>query len=556
MKGKTVAIIVILAALISGGAIAATLLTSGSDDADTRSLIPENAFLYFEASRELSDEQRAACDALADSFPEGSDCTSIGEKAREAIDKGFEEAKEDYTFEEDIEPWLGNDFTLFMTSDDLTTMIQQSQEQPTFEADATEADFQAEMEEAAENAVVPTFAVLVTVDDEDLAEDFTLEVVDKQEADFETKTYEGTDYYVENEGAWGLIDGHLVVGSENGMKAVIDQSEGDSSIEDNERFNDAIAAVRDDRLGMAYADLRPVFDAFSKQLPEGFPPGLLQAFDDVVERPITASAWLEEDSGVIEMTSNGALHDLFGYPTPGSGGQDALGRIPAGAWGAAAVDDVAGQVNMVLQMAGTAFPGGSVVLEQQFKQATGLDLQEDVLSWMGPAAMFVGGESTSQIYGGATIETSDPTKTAETILRIERLLAREGTPTRLIQRAGFRGFMAKEPGQPQAGIVAVDDERAVILIGSPELLDELAEGETLESSGRLAEIHDVLGDDLALGSYIDIDVVREMIESTVPADQEYTDTIRPFLEPLDLFVFGSAREDGVARDRYVVNVDE
>jgi hypothetical protein len=220
------------------------------------------------------------------------------------------------------------------------------------------------------------------------------------------------------------------------------------------------------------------------------------------------------------------------------------------------MDDVAGQVNTVLQLAGSAFPGGSVVLEQQFKQSTGLDLQDDVLGWMGPSALFVGGESQAELHGGITIETSDPTTTARTILRVERLLAREGTPTRLITRSGFRGFITKIPGESQGAIVAVDDERAVGLIGSPQLLDDLAEGETLESSGRLAQVQETVGEGFAISTFVDIDTVRELIEVSAPPDQEYMDNVRPFLEPLDLFVYGTMREDEITRDRYVVNVDE
>ena len=561
MKGKTVAIIVAFAALVSGGAIAATLLTSGSDDVEeSRSLVPEDTFLYMSASRELSDDQRAACDSLAASFPEGFDCEALGEKVREALDDEFADMDQDITYEENIEPWLGTDFTLFMTTDNLAEMVKQSQEQPSFDMDmATEQDFEdfeQEMEERAENAIVPTFAFLISVEDEAQAKEFVLDVAADQDEDFEEKTYEDTPYYYESGFAWGLIDGHLVGGTEDGIKAVIDQTDADTSIEDDERFAAALDSVRDERLGMAYVDLQPVFDAFRDQIPAGFPPGVVQAFSDVVEQPITASAFLEDDAAVVEMTSNGAFHDLFGYALPGGGGSDALAKLPADAWGAIAVDDVAGQVNTILQFASSAFPGGSVVLEQQFKQSTGLDLQDDVLGWMGPSALFIGGETPTEMHGGMTIETSDPTKTAETILRVERLLAREGMPTRLITRAGFRGFISKIPGQSQGGILAVDDERAVGLIGTPQLLDELADGETLESSDRFSQIQGALGEEFAIGTFVDIDTVRELIESSEPLDQDYVDNIQPFLEPLDLFIYGTAQEDGVTRDRYVVNVDE
>lgn len=552
MRGKTVAIIVALAAVISGGAIAATFLTAGSDGAETRALVPEDAFLYMEGSRQLSDDQRAACDALATHFPEGSDCGAIRDQVRAALDSQL--AAQNITFEGDIEPWLGNDFVFFMTSDNLAEMVQQSQTPPQVDVDENE-DFDAQMEEFQENLVKPTLAALVTVDDEAGATEFIQEMATKGDTEFEEKAYENVDYFYEGGGAWAVLDSHLVVGTEEGVKAVIDQREAESTIDDSERFSAALDSVRDERLAMAYADLQPVLDAFRVQL-QSVPPGLVGAFEDVVEQPLTATAYLEDDAAVVEMTSNGALHDLAGYAIPGGGGEDALARLPAGSWGAIAMDDAAGQVNSFLQLGGSAIPGGAVVLEQQFKQSTGLDLQQDVLEWMGPSALFIGGEKEADLYGGMTIDTSDPSTTARTILQIERLLARDGTPTEIITRSGFRGFMSEIPGESRVAILAVDDERAVGLFGPPELLDELADGETLGSSGRVDEIKGIAGEGFAIGTFFDIDIVREMIEGSVPPDAEYMENIRPFLAPLDLFVYGSAQEDGVARDRYVVNVDE
>jgi hypothetical protein len=93
-------------------------------------------------------------------------------------------------------------------------------------------------------------------------------------------------------------------------------------------------------------------------------------------------------------------------------------------------------------------------------------------------------------------------------------------------------------------------------MGSPDMLDTLAEGDTLESSGRLDEVKSALGEDFAVGMFLEIDTVRELIETSEPPDQGYTDNIRPFLEPLNLFVYGANEEDDTARDRWVVNVDE
>lgn len=556
MQGKNVGIIVAVAAVISGGAIAATLLTSSEDDADTMALVPKNAFLYMEGSRELSDEQRAACDDLVERFPGFDDCGAIGDKVQEALDE--ELAKEDLDFERDVEPWLGDDFAMFMTTDNLAEMIAQGQNQPQFdfEGGVDIEDVEAEVERAQDDLIEPTVGLLAAVTDEEQAAGFVRNVAKDQGTKFEQRAHEGTDYFYEGGGAWAVFDGHLIISTEPGMKKIIDQREADETIEDNERFATALDAAREDRLAFAYADMQPVLTAFREQPPAGFPPPLLSIFEQATEEPLTATAFLEDDAAVIETTSSASVHDLFGYTLPGGGGEDAVRNLPADSWGALGMDDLAEQVETIINLGSSAVPGGAAVVNEQFRRATGLDLQEDVLDWMGASALFIAGEGPAGLYGGMTIQTSDPATTARTILKLERLLARDGAPTKIITRSGFRGFTVRMPGQPQLGILAVDDERAVAAMGPLELLDELADGETLGETERFATIKESLGEEFALGMFFDIDMVRGMFEQQAAPYEEYTEKVRPFLEPLAHFVYGSLQEDEIARDRILVDVDE
>lgn len=565
MRGKALGIIVALAVVISGGAIAATLLTSGEDDTDTQRLIPSNVFLYMEGSWELSDEQRAACDSMLASFPEVGDCASIGDKLRESMDEQLAEEGEDMTFEGDIEPWLGNDFAMFMTDDNLAAVFQGTQQSSTVELTAAargsdeETNFQPLVQDSpTELPPLPVAGALVTLDDEEAARDFLDRVAnerqeDGEEVEYETKTYEGVEYSSSADGAWAILDGHLAFATEPGIKAIIDQRDADESVEDNERFTTAMDAARQDRMGIAYFDMKPLFDVLKGQLPIGMPPGLLDPISQAAEQPATVTAHLEDAALVMEATSATAAR-LSGGSSNGAGA-DAVRALPEGAWGAVGSDDIAGQVGDFLELASGAIPGGAEALKGQFKAQTGLDLEEDVLSWMGASAFFIGGETTDSLYGGVTVETSDPSTSAATILQLERIAAREGAPTEIITESGFRGFVSKIPGQSQVGILAVDDERVVIALGSTDLLAQMDSGATLGDADQFLAAQDSLGEDFALGGFFDIDIVRELIEQSVPADDVYTEDVRPFLEPLEHVVFGSQEDGEVTRDRLVIGVE-
>ena len=65
--------------------------------------------------------------------------------------------------------------------------------------------------------------------------------------------------------------------------------------------------------------------------------------------------------------------------------------------------------------------GGRDAIEQQLKQATGLDLQEDVISWMGDWGLFVRGTTLEDLSGGLIIETTDEAASKRAIDAVARL---------------------------------------------------------------------------------------------------------------------------------------
>ena len=65
--------------------------------------------------------------------------------------------------------------------------------------------------------------------------------------------------------------------------------------------------------------------------------------------------------------------------------------------------------------------GGRDVVEQQLRAATGLDLQKDVIDWMGDFGVFVRGASVASSTARSMIETSDEAASARFIAALERL---------------------------------------------------------------------------------------------------------------------------------------
>ena len=79
-------------------------------------------------------------------------------------------------------------------------------------------------------------------------------------------------------------------------------------------------------------------------------------------------------------------------------GSELIKELPADSWLAMAQPDFGKLLDFYVDaFAGVA--GGRDVIEQQFKAATGLDLQKDVLDWMGDFGVFVRGTSVADLDG-------------------------------------------------------------------------------------------------------------------------------------------------------------
>ena len=91
---------------------------------------------------------------------------------------------------------------------------------------------------------------------------------------------------------------------------------------------------------------------------------------------------------------------------------------------------------------------GGAAIEQQLRQELGLDLQEDVFSWIGDVAFFARGTTMDSIEGGAVIEVTDPAKAKAAFGKLTGLAqSRGGVPAKPVQidgaEIGVRGRAAR-----------------------------------------------------------------------------------------------------------------
>jgi hypothetical protein len=488
-------ILLSIAALITAIAVAAGCGSDDSSSSAASSLAPAGAVVYGEATLDPEGEQEQAINSIIEKFPgEG----SAGERISGLMEKAF--AETGLSYKDDIEPWLGDEAAFFVSS------VSQSGG--------------------------GSGALLVATDDEDAARD-AIERAAKKEAG-KAGTYKDHDYYAIEDGAAGVVDGWVVLGNEGGFKAAVDTAEGGTSMADDQAYEDALAGADEDRLGFVYVNT----PAFAAELQKAGP-GALGPFAEVFKDPLLATITVSEHGARLEANLPKSLATMFPILAEGKAAAD----LPADAWLALAQPDLGSTLDQLLGFVSGAV-GGRDMIAQQLKAATGLDLDRDVISWMGDWSLFVRGTSVSELGGALVVETSDEAASKRFIDAIARIASRglEGDAKVGPLSVQGEGVTLTSSDIPEPVHLFQRDGKVVLAYGDAAANDALDPAQSLGDTQQYKDAQDALGGDYDLSFYLSFPQIVSLVDSLAGDDEGWLE-VKPYLEPLGALVVG-AREDG------------
>jgi hypothetical protein len=493
----------ILTLLVLSASVFAAAACGSEDEAASGAseLVPASAVFYGEVTLKPEGEQKEAIDAILAKFPGGG---QAGDKLKELIDKALRESDAPVSFSKDIEPWLGDEAAFFASG-------------------GNAGNFRAS-------------AALVATEDEDAA----LETVEKTgEGEISRKTYKDVEYMTdESEEAAAVFDGFVVLGTEAGVKAVIDTKEGGEKLSDAEGFQNALEDAAEDRLGLFFVN-SPALQASLQRAGAPMPDSLERLFRE----PFVATLDADRDGVTVE----GSVPEDLGRASFFGQASELLTELPADSWVATAQTDF-GQTLDFLVGAFAGAVGGRDTIEQQFKAATGLDLQEDVIDWMGDFGVFVRGTSVSELDGALVIETKDEAASGRFLDGIERLARTQGGgEVQIVPRGG--GFTATVQGVPQPVHAFQEGGRVVFAYGERAASDAVDPGETLGDAPEFTEARDSLGD-YEVSVFVLMQPIFDLVESTESANDADWQEAKPYLEPLDALIGGTSGEGGDLRSAF------
>lgn len=416
----------------------------GSKNADPAKVAPKSTLVYFSAQVRPEGDQKDAVNSIAKKVLGVDD---PGKRIQTLLDQSIKESDSKLTYEDDIKPWLGRRAAVAVTS-----------------FGSGSSDTQA--------------AAIFASKDNGKAKDAIKKAAKEGSAKAVARTYEGIDYQLSDGTAVGVVDDFVVAGTEAGFKAVVDASKG-KGLADNKQYSDA-AKGAGDKLGFGYVDTKALLAALgtSGQLPGGAASlqGLIGAANQPISLSLAATATkvtLEAVAAVTKATE--------AKPS------EILPELPGDSWLALGISGFGSAIKNTLNQLGGGVGAGLIqTASAQIKQATGLDLEKDILPTFGDLGLFVRGSGILTVGGGIVIKPDDPAAAARVLAKLPALIRRAGASSGVKVGAanvgGAKGLRVTLPKVPGSIDAVLKGDRLVIAYTDAATKEALAPAKKLGDS--------------------------------------------------------------------------
>ena len=566
--------------------LAASLLLAACGDSDSGSessgpldvadgpaeIVPADAPIYFEAVLRPGGDQGEAIKDVVSKVTNGK-VTDPGGEIIKAIES---EAKSgtgpEIDFEDDIASWLGDSAGVF--------------------ADKLSAE--------------PEFAVAIESTDKGKAKDF----VEKTSEPGDRKTdYKGTELLIDGDTAVAVTDDYLLIGDVNATKAALDVRPEDN-LASNETFKktakavssslafgyisadgieDAVKSANDaspdppaiDRLPEPQATTVPGITRPQSTSPSGGPD--LSDIPGLGDSARGSSSGLNSDEGaetLLKLLGDSKLESIgigadvesdkvslqfagIGAETPTGDATGLIGDLPADSLLALGLGNIGeGGTKALDQIEDLDTTGEFQKGLEDFEREAGIDIEDDLLSWMGQGALFVRGSGASDVGGALVVETTDPAKTEDAIDDLKQVVRLAAGETNSSVRTSpitdpdvDEGFQVEAEGLDIPVQIAVKGDRFAIAIGNDALEDALAPTSKLGDTDTYKQAAGLLENGAKPILFVDIPGIVSVVDNVAGDSQEFTE-IKPYLDAFGALVAGTRNADGSSVTQIAVGIQD
>lgn len=495
---------------------------SGSDPA---ALAPAKSPLYIEATVRPEGELKSSVNTLAEKIAGVSD---LGELIVSELESEAGEEGEEFDYEKEVAPWLGERGGLFFRE---------------FDGE----DFH-------------RYGIAIQTDDADATQAFVDKQNEESDDPVQDGSYEGVDYTIESDDGTtiGVIGDFLAIAEgEETFKAMVDTAEGDESLAGEDRFTETFESASEGSFADVYVDVGGLID----QSGEGVDPEAKQFLDSAGIDPsaATAVASLVPGSNQVEIELSS---DLAGENPPSGDPSGLLGALPADSVAAVGFADFGDRVGEALdQIDKNGIPGE--IPPGEFKSAlekVGIDVDK-IAGSIGNLGVFAEGSSEPTLAGAAVLETSSASEARNTVANVGLLLRSTGTPGVTAVSGKFSGFSVRDREElgDKPLVVAAKGERIAIAYGLPAATKALAPAasSTLADSSAYKEAVSALGN-TPISGFADGPAALTLASSLVAGsdDEEGFEEAKPYLGKIAWLAIGSTSSGDLATARLIAGIAE
>jgi hypothetical protein len=266
--------------------------------------------------------------------------------------------------------------------------------------------------------------------------------------------------------AYALVEDRVVAGTPAAVRATVDAASGDD-LASLSAFKESLDRVEgDDGVGRGYLALRALLeDRAPPSSGSGGMLGSLAAGLLTGSLPTAVGMRFHADGSAVraDLASVGGA-ELGAPPDPAF-----VAALTGDAWFAMGLGQVGERLKEQL--------GGSGPILDLVGAQAGLDVEKDLLGWMGEGAVFVTGSSAATIGGALVVQSKDPAAMRAAVPKLAALVTRfaPGSSSRELRAAGVdAGLTIRAQGVPAPVHVAAAGDRFVIAVGRDALREAIS----------------------------------------------------------------------------------
>jgi hypothetical protein len=376
-------------------------------------------------------------------------------------------------------------------------------------------------------------------------------------------SYKDVDYWFDKKdgsSVAGVVGDYVVTGTERAFRTVVDTVKDDAdTIADNGDYQAGLKAVgTDNALATAYVSTEGVLNALGRS--GGIPAAQLgqirQQLSQVGGKTTVVKLEPSSNSITLEVATLGLKE--------GSGTSDAattaLTGLPGDAWMGVGLPHIGESLRQAIQQGMQAASAAGQNLDGQLQgiqQALGIDIENDLLSWMGDGGVFTTGANISQIGGALVVQTTDAAKAKQAMTKLSALVPKITTGVTARRATGISG--ADQAVEFRSGsfpfpiIAAVGNDRFALGVNPQAITEALSPTTTLADNPSFKSASQALGD-VKPAFFLDVAKVSSLLNAIVPTNDPNTKQVLAAMDKVNTISAGTARDGSTQRTKIVVSL--